>query len=297
MEAVLGVDIGGTKIRIGIIDNAGNILFEETVPTRIPLYPYLENLVQRILEEFSQVTAIGIGTHGFVEPKAGRIVYATDILPGWTGTEVKTQLQKATGRRVEVENDANCAALAEAKFGAAKGIGRVVCLTLGTGLGGGIIWDGKLLSGGTHGGAAEIGHMTLYPNGVHCACGRKGCLEQYISGTALRRRIAEAGLAIEPEKLFMEAQSNESARQIVDSFVEDLALAISSLQAIFDMDMLVIGGGVSESAELWWQQLLQYLEPVMLNPLTVKTAKFENDAGILGAALLVLEKANQISNE
>lgn len=290
MEEVLGIDIGGTKIRMGIINNLGNILFEKTVPTQVPLYPYLEKLVQQALAEFSEVTAIGIGTHGFVEPKAGRIIYATDILPGWTGTEVKAQLQKTTGRRVEVENDANCAALAEAKFGAAKGIGRVVCLTLGTGLGGGIIWDGKLLSGGTHGGAAEIGHMTLYPNGVHCVCGRKGCLEQYISGSALRRRIAEAGLAIEPEELFVEARSNESARQVVDSFLEDLALAVSSLQAVFDMDMLVIGGGVSESAEFWWHQFIQYLEPVLLNPLTVKTAKFENDAGILGAALLVLEK-------
>ena len=290
MEKVLGVDIGGTKIRIGIINNDGTILFDETVPTRVPLYPYLEKLVQQVLVEFPEVTAIGIGTHGFVEPKAGRIIYATDILPGWTGTKVKEQLQKATGRRVEVENDANCAALAEAKFGAAKGINRVVCLTLGTGLGGGIIWDGKLLSGGMHGGAAEIGHMILYPNGVRCACGRKGCLEQYISGTALRRRIAAAGLAIAPEKLFLEAHSNESARQVVDSFVEDLALAVSSLQAVFDMDMLVIGGGVSESAEFWWQQFIEYLEPFLLNPLSVQTAKFENDAGILGAALLVMEE-------
>ncbi|RLQ92773.1 ROK family protein [Planomicrobium sp. Y74] len=289
MEKVLGVDIGGTKIRLGIIDNAGNILFEKTVPTQVPLYSYLENLVQRVLGDFPEVTAIGIGTHGFVEPEAGRIIYATDILPGWTGTEVKEQLQKATGRRVEVENDANCAALAEVKFGAAKGIDRVVCLTLGTGLGGGIVWDGKLLSGGTHGGAAEIGHMVLYPKGVHCVCGRKGCLEQYISGTALRRRIEEAGLTIEPEELFKEALFSDSAKRVVDSFIEDLAVAVSSLQAIFDMEMLVIGGGVSESAELWWKQFEQHLEPILLNPLAVKTAKFENDAGILGAALLVLD--------
>jgi len=289
MKKVLGVDIGGTKIRMGIIDNAGNILFEKTVPTQFPLYSYLEKLVQRELVDFPEVTAIGIGTHGFVEPKAGRLAYATDILPGWTGTEVKKQLQNATGRRVEVENDANCAALAEVRVGAAQGLGRVVCLTLGTGLGGGIVWDGKLLSGGIHGGAAEIGHMVLYPNGVHCVCGRKGCLEQYISGTALRRRIEEAGLTIEPESLFKEALVSESAKRIVDSFTDDLAIAVSSLQAIFDMEMLVVGGGVSESAEFWWQQFEQRLEPMLLNPLIVKTAKFENDAGILGAALLVLD--------
>ncbi|WP_271853746.1 ROK family protein [Planococcus maritimus] len=290
MNNVIGVDIGGTKIRMGVIDVEGRILAERQVKTQFPLYPYLEHQVLQFLEEHPTVSAIGIGTHGFVDPKAGSIVFAGDMLPGWTGTVVKSPLEKATGRPVEVENDANCAALAEAKFGAARGLGRVVCITLGTGLGGGIIWDGKLLSGGTHGGAAELGHMTLYPNGSRCACGRLGCAEQYLSGTALVRRIREAGLSVTPPELFEMARSDSQAQKLVAEFTEDLAIYISSLQAIFDMDMLIIGGGVSESASAWIDALNSRLATMLLNPLPVEIARFENDAGMLGAALLVLDR-------
>ena len=291
MNKVLGVDIGGTKIRMAIVGEGSELSFDETVPTKTPLYPYLEKQVMRILALHPDVDAIGIGTHGFVDPVKGKVIYATDILPGWTGTNLKEQLERATGKRVEVDNDANCAALAEAKIGAAKGKNRVVCLTLGTGLGGGIIWDGKLLSGGPHGGAAEVGHMILHPHGALCACGRHGCFEQYVSGTGLRRRIKEAGLNIAPQDLFVEAATNSEAEAVVEGFTEDLALVISSMQAMLDMEVVVIGGGVSESAGLWWDSLMKHMEPLLLNPLEVKVAQFENEAGILGAALLVLDQA------
>lgn len=290
MKKVLGIDIGGTKIRMGIIDSNGKIFYEEQVPTAFPLYVYLEQQVLRILALYPEVEAIGVGTHGFVDPKEGRVIYATEILPGWSGTAVKQQLEKATGKRVELENDANCVALAESKFGAAKGLDRVVCLTLGTGLGGGVLWDGKLLSGGPHGGAGELGHMLLYPGGVLCPCGRRGCGEQYVSGTAIRRRIKEAGLDITPQELFEKAAVDLVCMQVVEGFTADLAFIVSNLQAAFDMEMMIIGGGVSESAELWWDLFLKQLEPQLLNPLAVEVAQFENDAGILGAALLVLEE-------
>lgn len=289
MENVLGVDIGGTKIRIGVIDISGQILYEEKIPTQIPLYPYLEENILRILAEHPDVSAIGVGTHGFVDPKQGKVIYAAETLPGWSNTPVKEWLEKATGKRVEVENDANVVALAEAKFGAAQGLSRVVVLTLGTGLGGGVLWDGKLLSGGPHGGAAELGHMILYPNGLKCACGRLGCSEMYVSGTALRNRIEKAGLAITPPELFENAQTDPKAKKVVEEFTSDLALVISSLQAAFDMEMVIIGGGVSEAADLWMESLQQQLKPILLNPLDIEVARFENDAGILGAALLVLE--------
>lgn len=290
MINVMGVDIGGTKIRLGIIDSAGTILYDEKIPTQFPLYPYLEENVLRILGDYPEVAAVGIGTHGFVDPKEGRIIFSTDALPGWSGTKVKEQLETATGIQVEVENDANCAALAEAKFGAAKGLDRIVCLTLGTGLGGGIIWDGKLLSGGPHGGAAELGHITLYPGGADCACGRKGCYEQYVSGTGIQRRIREAGLEMTPLEVFQKAATDVRSRELVEAFTYDLSIIISSMQAAFDLDSVVIGGGVSESAEYWWAQLQKQLEPLLLNPLDIQVAKFGNDAGVLGAALLVLEE-------
>ncbi|MDN3449476.1 ROK family protein [Planococcus sp. APC 3906] len=289
MANVLGIDIGGTKVRMGVIDANGNILYEEQIPTIIPLYPYLEENVLRILALRPDISAIGVGTHGFVDPKQGKVIYAAETIPGWTGTPIKEWLEKATGKRVEVENDANVVALAEAKFGAAKGLDRVVVLTLGTGLGGGVLWDGKLLSGGPHGGAAELGHMILYPNGVKCACGRLGCSEMYVSGTALRRRIKEAGLTITPPELFENAKTDPAAKQVVEEFTLDLALVISSLQAAFDMEMVIIGGGVSEAADLWMDSLQRQLKPMLLNPLDIEVARFENDAGILGAALLVLE--------
>lgn len=290
MAIVMGVDIGGTKICLGIIDAEGTILYEEKIPTQFPLYPYLEDNVQRLLKIYPDVKAVGIGTHGFVDPVKGRIIFSTEALPGWTGTEVKKQLEAATGRRVEVENDANCAGLAEAKFGSGKGLPRVVCLTLGTGLGGGIIWDGKLLSGGPNGGAAEIGHMTLYPGGAECACGRRGCFEQYVSGTGIQRRIKEAGLDVSPLELFQVSKTDRQAHEIMEGFTYDLAVIISSLQAVFDMDSVIIGGGVSESADLWWSSLSTQLQPLLLNPLDVKIAQFGNNAGVLGAALLVLEE-------
>ena len=289
MANVLGIDIGGTKVRMGVIDANGNILYEEQIPTIIPLYPYLEENVLRILAQRPDISAIGVGTHGFVDPKQGKVIYAAETIPGWTGTPIKEWLERATGKRVEVENDANVVALAEAKFGAAKGLDRVVVLTLGTGLGGGVLWDGKLLSGGPHGGAAELGHMILYPNGVKCACGRLGCSEMYVSGTALRRRIKEAGLPITPPELFENAKTDPAAKQVVEEFTLDLALVISSLQAAFDMEMVIIGGGVSEAADLWMDSLQRQLKPMLLNPLNIEVARFENDAGILGAALLVLE--------
>lgn len=290
MINVMGVDIGGTKIRIGIIDDAGTILYDEKIPTQFPLYPYLEQNVLRILERYPEIESIGIGTHGFVDPKEGRILFSTEALPGWTGTKVKEQLERSTGRRVEVENDANCAALAEVAFGAAKGKGRVVCLTLGTGLGGGIVWDGKLLSGGANGGTAELGHMTLYPGGIDCTCGRKGCYEQYVSGTGIQRRIREAGIEKTPFEMFQTVTTDDRSRKIVKAFTYDLAIVISSLQAVFDMDSVVIGGGVSESADYWWQHLIHELEPLLLNPLDMQIAKFGNDAGVLGAALLVQDR-------
>ncbi|NIK11460.1 ROK family protein [Alkalibacillus almallahensis] len=286
---VLGVDIGGTKIRFGIIDEQFNVHLDTKVPTSFPLYETLEREILTLLHNHPEIERIGIGTHGFVDSKRGRVVYATDLLPGWSNTEVKSQLEAATNRPVAVDNDANVAALAEATLGAAKSSERSVCLTLGTGLGGGVILDNCVVSGGPHGGAAEIGHMILYPHGHPCPCGRKGCAEQYVSGTALKRRIDEAGLPYTPETFFENIQHDEQAEALVKAYTSDLAVVISSLQAIFDMDTVVIGGGVSESASLWFDYLHEHLDQHLLNPIEVKTAQYENDAGMLGAASLVLD--------
>ncbi|MBP2242778.1 glucokinase [Cytobacillus eiseniae] len=294
MKQILGVDIGGTKIRFGVVNENGKVVKDLTVPTKLPLYPYLEEQILELKRVYPNLTGIGIGTRGMVDAETGVITFEKE-LEGWQGTSVKAQLQAATGLQVEINNDANCAALAEARLGEAKNFRRVICLTVGTGLGGGIIFDGQIVNG-THGGAGEVGHLILYPHGQLCSCGRKGCSEQYVSGSALRRIIkennlldSETGEWILPHQLFkMAANGHIVAKAIQEQFLSDFAIIISNLQAILDMDCVVIGGGVSESAEDWWELFLEKIEPLKLKPLEVKRASFGNEAGMLGAAMLLI---------
>ena len=159
-----------------------------------------------------------------------------------------------------------------------------------------MILDGKIING-TNGGAGEVGHMTLYPNGLVCGCGKKGCSEQYISGTALRRMIKEENVIdpttddlVLPQNLFkLAANGHEGAFAIRERFLSDFAIVVATLQAILDIDCVVIGGGVSESADDWWDLLLEKVEPLKLNPLVLKRAAFGNEAGMLGAAMLVMD--------
>lgn len=295
VKKIAGVDIGGTKIRIGIVSESGEVLADLTMPTKVPLYSYLEEQLLRIKKEYPGLTGIGIGTRGMVDAETGIITFEKE-LEGWQGTAVKSQLEAATGLRVEVNNDANCAALAEVQLGSAKGFRRVACLTVGTGLGGGFVFDGQIMNG-SNGGAGEVGHMILYPNGLLCGCGRKGCSEQYVSGTALRRLIQEenvidpeTGDLVMPHNLFRIAANGAlSAIAVRDRFLSDFATVISSLQAVLDMDCVVIGGGVSDSADDWWDLLLEKVEPLKLKPFEMRRAVFGNEAGMLGAAMLIID--------
>jgi glucokinase len=296
MKKVLGVDIGGTKIRLGVVNENGQVLVDKTIPTLIPLYPYLEEQILKVLTEFPDLTGIGIGTRGMVDAVTGVITFEKEI-EGWQGTPVKAKLEAATGLRVEINNDANCAALAEFRIGAATGFQKVVCLTLGTGLGGGFVFDGEVMNG-VHGGAGEVGHLILYPNGLVCSCGRPGCSEQYVSGSALKRMIQEenvvdpatGGLTL-PHNLFrLATYGHTSAIVVRERFLSDFAVVISTLQAVLDMDCVVVGGGVSESADDWWENLLEKVELLKLKPLKLKRADFGNEAGMLGAAMLVIDQ-------
>lgn len=300
LKKVLGVDIGGTKIRMGVVNENGDVISDWTIPTLLPLYPYLEKQILKVKIEFPDLIGIGIGTRGMVEAKTGVVTFEKE-LEGWQGTPVKAQLEAATGLRVEINNDANCAALAEARLGGAAGFQRVVCLTVGTGLGGGFVFDGEVMNG-IHGGAGEVGHMILHPNGLLCNCGRRGCSEQYISGTALKRMIQqedvidpETGDLALPQDLFRLAAIGQSrAIAVRNEFLSNFAIIISTLQAVLDMDCVVIGGGVSESADDWWECLLEKVEPLKLKPLNLKRAVFGNEAGMLGAAMLVLDTSTYL---
>lgn len=295
MKKVLGVDIGGTKIRMGVVNEKGEVLVDKTIPTVLPLYPYLEKQVLAMKSDVPGISGIGIGTRGMVDAATGVITFEKEM-PGWQGTPVKALLEAATGLPVEVNNDANCAALAEARLGAAAGYKQVVCLTVGTKLGGGIVLDGKVMNG-INGGGGEVGHLILYPNGIVCGCGRSGCSEEYVSGTAIRRLIQEGNVLdletnelAKPHDIFrLAANGHDGAIAVRERFLSDFAIIISSLQAVLDMDCVVIGGGVSDSADYWWEELLKKVEPLKLKPVQVKRATFGNEAGMLGAAMLVMD--------
>lgn len=295
MKKVLGVDIGGTKIRMGVVNEQGEVLIDKTIPTILPLYPYLEEQILAIMSDVPDISGIGIGTRGMVDAETGVITFETEM-PGWQGTPVKALLEAATGLPVEVNNDANCAALAEARLGAAAEYKQVVCLTVGTKLGGGIVLNGKVMNG-INGGGGEVGHLILYPNGIVCGCGRPGCSEEYVSGTAIKRLIQEQNVInsetnelAKPHDVFrLAANGHAGAIAVRDRFLSDFAIVISSLQAVLDMDCVVIGGGVSDSADFWWEELLAKVEPLKLKPVQVKRATFGNEAGMLGAAMLVID--------
>lgn len=295
MKKVLGVDIGGTKIRMGVVNEQGEVLVDKTIPTVLPLYPYLEEQVLAMKNDVPDIAGIGIGTRGMVDAATGVITFETEM-PGWQGTPVKALLEAATGLPVEINNDANCAALAEARLGAAAGFNQVVCLTVGTKLGGGIVLDGKVMNG-TNGGGGEVGHLILYPNGIVCGCGRPGCSEEYVSGTAIKRLIqeenvinAETNELAKPHDVFrLAASGHPAAIAVRERFLFDFAIVISSLQAVLDMDCVVIGGGVSDSSDYWWEELLAKVEPLKLKPVQVTRATFGNEAGMLGAAMLVID--------
>ena len=243
--------------------------------------------------------ALGVGSVGQIDFASGCVVLATSALPGWAGTSLKSALGAELGLPTFVENDANAAAYGEYRVGAARGFRHVVCLTLGTGIGGGVIADGELLRGAT-GGAAELGHVAVELGGELCPCGRRGCLEAYSSGSALLRyaktRLESfpAGTAsalsghssLTGPVIFDAAASGDYlARDIVERFCRYLANGLVSFQFAFDPECFVLGGGVSSVGELLLEGIRRAL-PEQDRHIRLLLASLGNDAGLIGAALL-----------
>jgi glucokinase len=293
----IGVDIGGTKVKAGIIDQDGRLLSHvEEKTNKQDLKTQLLSLIECLLKQRTcEIEGIGIATAGRVNVEKGLIHYATSNLPGWTGTRVRELVEERFQLPAVVDNDANCAAYAEMEIGSATQAQHFICITLGTGIGAGIILNGELHRG-ENGGAGEIGHMIFVPNGRPCNCGKKGCWEQYVSGTALSLDIKEQGALlkqnIRPDELFKLANENHPiAVQIVDRFITNLAIGVVSLQNVLDVNCFVVGGGVINSSQYWWNELLTKLKAVTDQPPIVRKAMLKNDAGMLGAALMARKYA------
>lgn len=298
--AVIAIDVGGTKIKAGIMSTDGKMLaiFQKET-NKAAVMDQLTALIQEIMQqEKYPIEAIGVGTAGRVNFAEGSIHYATPNLLNWTGTRVKDILQATFHVPVVVDNDANAAAVAEGYFGAARSRQNYICITLGTGVGAGIVVGGSLVRGKV-GAGGEVGHMIFSSGGRSCNCGKQGCWEQYVSGNALQSRIdsdpALSNRGINPTEMFRLylEENNPHAEKIVDEFVEQLATGLGSLQNIIDPECFVLGGGVIHSHSAWWTKLLEALRQ-QDQTIEVYKAHLDNEAGMIGAGILAYQAIGRL---
>lgn len=310
----IGIDIGGTKIAGALVSPEGDLVRELRVPTPATDPDAIADAVVDLIKELSEgveVSAAGVAAAGFVDAARAKIVYAPNL--SWRNEPFKAKLEAKLDIPVFIDNDANAAGWAEYRFGAGRGYRHMVMLTIGTGVGGAIITDGRLLRGG-FGVAAELGHIRHIPNGRLCGCGRNGCIEQYASGTALLRNAVELAHSGSPTgarlaELMTEndgqltgvqvyqaiSEGDEGALNLLRELGIALGKTIATLAAVLDPEIVVIGGGVSAAGNLLLEPIregyLSSLSAKGFHPeLTVAAAQFVNDAGVVGAADLARQE-------
>jgi glucokinase len=288
---VIGIDLGGTAIKLGRFAQTGECIQAYTVSTPQPATPeaVLAAMVDAIacVDPNHQATAIGVGTPGPADAQ-GRIARVAINLTGWQDVPLSDWLEAKTQRPTLIANDANCAGLGEAWLGAGQRYRNLILLTLGTGVGGAIVLDGKLFVG-HQGTAGELGLITLNPDGPPCNSGNQGSLEQYASAQAIRRRTG-----MEPEQLGALAIAGDAkALTFWQSYGRDLGAGLASLVYVLTPEAVIIGGGVSASAKFFFPALQAELErrvlPSSRTGLQILPAELGNQAGIVGAAKLALQ--------
>lgn len=291
---ILALDIGGTSIKAGICDELGNIKNAKEYPTQLSSNE--KNIVEKlktIIAEYNGFDAIGISTAGQVNSEEGYIIYANDNIPNYTGTRLKDIFVEQFKVPVEIENDVNAAALGEKSFGAGKEYEHFLCLTFGTGIGGAIVLESELYKG-HRGIAAEFGHMITHPNGRKCPCGGLGCYESYASTTALVNRAKEINNDfVNGKEIFSEEhQSNLELQKVIQDWIFEVSLGLSSLIHIFNPSAIIIGGGVMEQEKLVHMVSKKVKELIMesFSDVVITKASLGNKAGMLGAASLHLQK-------
>lgn len=313
MKKVIGIDLGGTRIKAGIVNEEGQILREVEYPTPNEKNQVLDKLAEIINQLIdNEVLAIGIGSPGTIDSSSGKVLAIGGNIKDWAHTDIKGEITRRTHGdgssvlKVEhskkpspcvppifVENDANLAALCEGWIGAGKGMESFIMLTLGTGLGGGIYTEEVGIYKGRNLQAGELGHAILYPHGRPCTCGQRGCVERYISGKALEELYFEAsGERKSGQEIFRLSLENKIANQIVEEFTKNLAIYLSTLKNILDPQGIIIGGGVINSKEIWWEKMLDYYKTHTNTPTAqIHPAKHLNHAGIIGAGKRALNNS------
>jgi glucokinase len=313
MVLAVGVDVGGTKIAAGVVDESGVVLEQTRMPSPSDDPGELREAIAEIVASMRtrhDVVAVGLGAAGFVASDRRSMIFAPHLQ--WGDASLADQLEETIGLPVNVENDGNAAAWAEYRFGAGRGVDDQMTVALGTGVGGGLILDSELYRGG-HGIAAEIGHLGLVRDGRPCKCGRRGCLEQYASGSALERDakaaaaegrapglLEAAGGDVErvTGRLVTElaAAGDEGALALFEEMAGALGTGLATLVAVLDPSLIVLGGGVSEAGDV----VLRPTEAALRREMTggeihpapeLRLAELGNTAGLIGAADLARRHA------
>lgn len=305
---LIGIDVGGTNLVAAKVNDAGEILEKISIPvnrsaTAEQLCTDLISLARQVAKE-AEIEAVGIGFPGLVDNETG-IVLQTPNMP-FHNTPFRALFQEQWNVPVYMGNDANCAAIGEYWAGAAKGHNTVMMITIGTGIGGGLVIGGKLYDGFA-GGGMEVGHMVIDPNGSLCGCGRKGCYEQFASATALIREAKEqmqlsrgsrlwaaCGERIESLQgvhVFQTASDGDpTAQKVLDTYIDYLAIGLANLINILQPEVVCLGGGISNAQdELFLAPLRERVKKYVFDKnaaLSLERAKLGNDAGLVGAAML-----------
>ena len=314
MQYHIGIDLGGTNIAVGVVDESHHIVGKSSIPTDVP--DTAEHVADRMAKgcalavedagiSIDQVETVGIGSPGSVDPFRGIVQHAYNL--GFVGTPLRELMAQRLEKPIYLDNDANAAAYGEVMAGAAQGYRNVVVMTLGTGIGGGILIDGRMVTGCSCCGG-ELGHMGMVYNGEPCTCGRRGCMEAYCSVTALIRQTKEKMRQC-PESLMWNLcqgdleqvsgrtafdamrQGDDGAKQVVEQYTAYLGYAVCSVVNLLQPEILLIGGGISKEGETLLAPVRRIVdqeafcrEPERNTVLGVAT--LGNNAGIIGAAAL-----------
>ena len=305
MSYAVGLDIGGTKISAGVVDGTGRILARSRRPTVADDAEAIEADVLELVAELSaqfRVEAVGVAAAGLVDSDRSTVRFAPNL--AWRDHPLGARLSQALGLPVLVENDANAAGWAEHRFGAAVGAKDMLMVTLGTGIGGAVVTDSKLVRG-ANGFASEIGHLRFVPDGLPCGCGRLGCWEQYASGSALSRGARHAASTMPDRAAALLARAGGDASritgehvtalardgdplsvQLVEQLVGDLGLGIASLVAVLDPSVVVLGGGMATDGDFLLPLVDKVVRAELVGPVppSLRVASLRDEGGLVGAA-------------
>ena len=309
----IGVDVGGTNVKVALVDKTGSIVYSDTVPTRAEMgYEYtISNIIKAISDVIKEskvakdaVEGIGFGFPGQIDCDNGIVRLAPNI-PGWVDIPIADIVSKEFGVPVKVDNDVRCAALAELNYGAGKGTTNMICITVGTGIGSGLIVNGKLVRGASNA-AGELGHIKLQmENGPLCGCGDQGCLEAFASGPAIVA-MAEEYIKGGKSTKYRELAKNEItpyyvceaakqgdvvAKKIFEIIGTYIGTGLASVVNLLNPEKIVIGGGVADAGDFLFNPIKDALKkrtmPIQGAAVQVVHAELGNSAGVIGASLLI----------